>query len=167
VFCGCARIQQWGQARKKFKLRGYFLTYPHILGCIQKFPDWVDNEINNNTHSLRSNINGYGGKTHYNGSQNSDTTAPSGTELYHLQFSLQAASPETSAYTLVNCGSLPLYQHYVCHTPFPLVYMLHTTFREFSLLLTAANMLSFHHSFIVFRLAPTVGIKPGTFWLLT
>jgi hypothetical protein len=34
-------------------------------------------------------------------SQNSDTTAPSGRELYHLQFSLQAASPETFGYTLV------------------------------------------------------------------
>jgi hypothetical protein len=35
-------------------------------GCIQKFPDWVDNEIYayNNTHSLRSNTKGYGGKTH-------------------------------------------------------------------------------------------------------
>jgi hypothetical protein len=27
--------------------------------------------------------------------------APSGRELYHLQFSLQAASPETFGYTLV------------------------------------------------------------------
>jgi hypothetical protein len=39
----------------------------HVPGCIQKFPDWVDNEINNNSsnkHSLRSNTNGYGGKTH-------------------------------------------------------------------------------------------------------
>jgi len=34
-------------------------------------------------------------------SQNSDTTAPSGRELYHLQFSLQAASLETFGYTLV------------------------------------------------------------------
>jgi hypothetical protein len=34
-------------------------------------------------------------------SQYSDTTAPSGGELYHLQFSLQAASPETYGYTLV------------------------------------------------------------------
>jgi hypothetical protein len=33
--------------------------------------------------------------------KNSDTTAPSGRELYHLQFSLQAASPETFGYTLV------------------------------------------------------------------
>jgi hypothetical protein len=33
--------------------------------------------------------------------QNSDTTVPSGRELYHLQFSLQAASPETFGYTLV------------------------------------------------------------------
>jgi hypothetical protein len=31
----------------------------------QKFPDWVDNEINNNNkRSLRSNTKGYGGKTH-------------------------------------------------------------------------------------------------------
>jgi hypothetical protein len=33
--------------------------------------------------------------------QNSDTTAPSGRELYNLLFSLQAASPETFGYTLV------------------------------------------------------------------
>jgi len=33
--------------------------------------------------------------------QNSDTTAPSGKELYPLKFSLQAASPETFGYTLV------------------------------------------------------------------
>jgi hypothetical protein len=33
--------------------------------CIQKFPDWVDNETNNNSkHPLRSNTKGYGGKTH-------------------------------------------------------------------------------------------------------
>jgi len=34
-------------------------------------------------------------------SQNSYTTAPSGGRLYHLQFSLQAVSPETFGYTLV------------------------------------------------------------------
>jgi hypothetical protein len=33
-----------------------------IRVCIQKFPDWVDNEINNNKHSLRSNTKGYGAK---------------------------------------------------------------------------------------------------------
>jgi len=43
---------------------------------------------------LKSNTKGYGGKTHQTDSQNSDTIAPSGRELYHLQFSLQAASPE-------------------------------------------------------------------------
>jgi len=32
---------------------------------------------------------------------NSDTTTHSGGELYDLQFSLQAASPETFGYTLV------------------------------------------------------------------
>jgi hypothetical protein len=37
-----------------------------VRGCIQKFPDWVDNEINNknNKLSLRSNAKDYGGKTH-------------------------------------------------------------------------------------------------------
>jgi hypothetical protein len=36
-----------------------------IRGCIQNFPDWVDNEVNNtNKHSLGSNTKGYGGKTH-------------------------------------------------------------------------------------------------------
>jgi hypothetical protein len=48
-----------------------------------------------NQQSLRSNKKGYSGKTHYIDSQNSDTTASSGRELYHLQFLLQAASPET------------------------------------------------------------------------
>jgi hypothetical protein len=52
---------------------------------------------------LRSNTKGYGGKTHQTDSQNSNTTAPSGTELYHLQFSLQAASPETFGYTHTFC----------------------------------------------------------------
>jgi hypothetical protein len=50
---------------------------------------------------LRSNTKGYGGKIHYTDSQNSDVTAPNGRELYHFQFSLQAASPETFGYTLV------------------------------------------------------------------
>jgi hypothetical protein len=65
----------------------------------------INNNNNNNNnkdkHSLRSNIKGYGGKTRLTDSQNSDTTAPSGRELYHFQFSLQAASPETYGYTLV------------------------------------------------------------------
>jgi hypothetical protein len=37
----------------------------NIRGCIQKLPDLIDNEINNNNkHPLRSNTKGYGGKTH-------------------------------------------------------------------------------------------------------
>jgi hypothetical protein len=32
---------------------------------------------------------------------NSNTTTPSGRQLYHLQFSLQAASPDTFGYVLV------------------------------------------------------------------
>jgi hypothetical protein len=62
----------------------------------------IQNENNKSKHSLRSNIKGYGGKTHYADSQKSNTTAPSGRELYHLQFSLQAVSPETFGYTLVS-----------------------------------------------------------------
>jgi hypothetical protein len=36
-----------------------------IPGCIQKFPDGINNEIHNNSnkHSLRSNTKGYGGQT--------------------------------------------------------------------------------------------------------
>jgi hypothetical protein len=75
----------------------------NIQGCIQKFTDWIDNEINNNNnkHPLRSNTNGYGDKPHWTDSQNSDTSAPNGKELYRLQFSFQAPSPETFGYTLV------------------------------------------------------------------
>jgi hypothetical protein len=71
-------------------------VYPEV-------PDSVDNEIYayQNKQSLRSNTKGYGGKTHSTDSQNSDTTASSGRELYHVQFSLQAASPETFGYILV------------------------------------------------------------------
>jgi hypothetical protein len=53
-----------------------------IWGCIQKFPEWVDNELNNNNnnnkHSLRSNTKAYGGNTHWTDSQNGDINAPSG-----------------------------------------------------------------------------------------
>jgi hypothetical protein len=51
----------------------------------QNFPDWIDKEIYayNNKHSFRGNTKGYGGKTNETGSQNSDTTEPSGRELYH------------------------------------------------------------------------------------
>jgi hypothetical protein len=68
--------------------------YPKVSGLSH-------NEINKNKHSLRSNTNGYGGKTHETDSQNSDTTASRGRELYHLQFSLQTASPETFGYTFL------------------------------------------------------------------
>jgi hypothetical protein len=41
-------------------------TERFILGYIQKFSDWADNEIYayNNKHSLRSNTKGQGSKTH-------------------------------------------------------------------------------------------------------
>jgi hypothetical protein len=42
-----------------------------IRGRIQKYLDWVDNEINNkkNKHVFRSNAKGYGGRTHCTDSQ--------------------------------------------------------------------------------------------------
>jgi hypothetical protein len=42
----------------------YLVPKLWLCGAIQKFPNWVDNEINNNKHSLRSNTKGYGGETH-------------------------------------------------------------------------------------------------------
>jgi hypothetical protein len=44
----------------------YRISEACVRGCIQKFPDQVDNEINNNNnkHSLRSNTKGYDHKTH-------------------------------------------------------------------------------------------------------
>jgi hypothetical protein len=80
------------------------LSLVTIRGCIQKFPDRVDKDINynnNNKHLLRRNTKSYSGKTRQTDSQNSDTTALIGIELYHLQFSLQTASPETFGYTIV------------------------------------------------------------------
>jgi len=79
------------------------ILYSIIRGCIQMFPDWVDNEMYAylRYYTLRSNTKGHGGKTHWTDSQNSDTTAPSGWEMYHLQFLFQAASPETFGYTIV------------------------------------------------------------------
>jgi hypothetical protein len=94
----------------------FCLRHSAIWGCIQKFPDWVYNEIYAYLwyYSLRSNTKGYGDKTRQTDSQHSDTTEPNGRELYHLQFSLQAAGPESFGYTFpflfkinteqTNCG---------------------------------------------------------------
>jgi hypothetical protein len=69
-------------------------VYPKVSGLSH-------NETKNNKSSLRSNTKGYGGRIHYTDSQNSHTAAPSGRELYQLQFSLKAASPGTFGYTLI------------------------------------------------------------------
>jgi len=58
---------------------------------------------------LRSNTKGYGSKTYKTDSQNSDKTAPSGKELYHLQFLCQVASPETFGYTVATTDRLSTY----------------------------------------------------------
>jgi len=74
--------------------RALFLYYSTkgFYECVSKSFRTESCEINNNKHLLRSNTKGYGGKTHsLTDSQYSDTTAINGRELYHLQFSLQAA----------------------------------------------------------------------------
>jgi hypothetical protein len=97
-----------------------FIIQTSIRGCIQKFPDGVDNEIYAYLwyYSLRSNIKGYGCKTYYTDSQNRDTTAPNGRELYYLQFSLHAASPETFGYTIVACRSPHKFHVCCCYSAF-------------------------------------------------
>jgi hypothetical protein len=44
--------------------RGKYVNALCVCVCIEKFPDKVDNEINNNKHSLGSNTRCYGGETH-------------------------------------------------------------------------------------------------------
>jgi hypothetical protein len=56
-----------GETYEKYVTLDKFVFLEHnitIRGCIQKFPDWIDNVTNNNNnkHSLRSNTKGYGGK---------------------------------------------------------------------------------------------------------
>jgi hypothetical protein len=71
-------------------------VYPKVSGLSH-------NEITTTTTTnlLRNNTKDYGCKTHETDSQNSHTTAPYGRELYHLEFWLQAASPETFGYTFL------------------------------------------------------------------
>jgi hypothetical protein len=84
-------------------------VYPKVSGLSR-------NEIHahNNKHSLRSNTKGYGGKSRYTDSQNSDTAAPSGREQYHLLFSLQAASPESFGYPRTAGHYLVIMFHAFC-----------------------------------------------------
>jgi hypothetical protein len=55
--------------------------------------------MHKNKHPLKSNAEGYGGKTHQPDSEDSDTTASSGRKLYYYSFSVPVASPGTFGYT--------------------------------------------------------------------
>jgi hypothetical protein len=66
-------------------------VYPKVSVLSRNEIHKNNNNNNKNKQSLRSNTKGYGDKTNYTDSQNSDITARSSRELYHLQFSLQAA----------------------------------------------------------------------------
>jgi hypothetical protein len=59
----------------------YTRVYPKVSGLSHTE---INNNNNSNKYSLRSNTKGYGGKPHNIDSQNSDTTASSGRELYNL-----------------------------------------------------------------------------------
>jgi hypothetical protein len=77
---------------------------PRVALCIQKFLDWVDNEIYayNNKHSLRRTQNVMAAKLTRLTLKIAIKLPIGSRYLYYLQFSLQAASPETFGYTLVS-----------------------------------------------------------------
>jgi hypothetical protein len=165
----CSQQPILGQMHPVHTFPTYYYLITHrnyrfiIPGCNQKFPDWVDNEINNNNnnnnkHSLRSNIKGYGNKTRWTDSQNSDTTAPSGRELYHLQFSLRAASPETFRYTLVLQNSR--LQNRCCQQ----VEWISVYFRLFFILTSPSYDLEYFESFIWVCYSVTWS-KPYEIWI--
>jgi hypothetical protein len=64
----CCIERKLGGPHKQFSLFNDAVSIAEFIwDCSQKkFPDWFDNEINNNKnkHSFRSNKKGYGGKTH-------------------------------------------------------------------------------------------------------
>jgi hypothetical protein len=82
-----------------------FPPYPVYEGVSRSFRTRSITKSTTNTSS-EATQKGYGDKIHWSDSQNSDTTAPSGRELYNLQFSFQAASPETFGYSLVYAQSI-------------------------------------------------------------
>jgi hypothetical protein len=58
---------QWSDEILELSICSYWIhTHTHIRGCIQMFPDWVDNEIYAYLWycSFRSSTKGYGGRTH-------------------------------------------------------------------------------------------------------
>jgi hypothetical protein len=67
-------------------------VYPKVSGLSH-------NEIKKQQTLVEKQHKGLWRQTHQTDSQNIGTTASSGRELYHLQFSFQAASPETFGYT--------------------------------------------------------------------
>jgi hypothetical protein len=74
----------------------------YLRGFIQKFRDWVDNEINDdNIKHFKKQHKGLWRQNSLDWLIKIAIQLPLVAELYHLQFLLQAASPETFRYTLV------------------------------------------------------------------
>jgi hypothetical protein len=57
--------------------------------------------MHNNKHLLGSIAEGYGYKTHWADSEDSDTAASTGKKLYYLQLSVLVASARTFGYSSV------------------------------------------------------------------
>jgi hypothetical protein len=93
---------EWNNSDPEFRFHTKFWSvWSNIRRCIQKFPDWVDKDIyayivNTRCYPLHRDMTAKLSRL------NSDTTAPSGRQLYHLQFSLQVASPEIFGYIHVS-----------------------------------------------------------------
>jgi hypothetical protein len=51
-------------SESRYQMKVTAMTNLQVQGCTQKFPDRVDNKINKNKHSFRSNMKDYGGKIH-------------------------------------------------------------------------------------------------------
>jgi hypothetical protein len=71
-------VRKWVKAVQGFSMKSHFL-HQSVYTRVYKKVSGLSRQ--RNIHSLRSNIKGYGGKTHETDSQNSDTTEPSGREL--------------------------------------------------------------------------------------
>jgi hypothetical protein len=73
--------------------------YYHLKSVIRKL--WVTRNMHNNIHLLRSNVNGYGCKTHYSKSLISNTKEPRARQLYYLLFSVLTVRLGSFGYTII------------------------------------------------------------------
>jgi len=73
--------------------------YYYLKSVIRKL--WVTRNVHKNIHRLRSNVKGYGCKTHYTESLISNTRGPRDRQLYYLLFSVLAVRLGSFGYTII------------------------------------------------------------------